>query len=213
MYAREVKDRTITLAVSGMLWNRSLVMIDSETDSLWSHLLGEAMQGELKGAQLELLPSLMTDWGTWRKLHPHSTVVMLKRTSSRFNREFYKKSGRRFVLGDADGEDAVAWPYEALEKQPALNDQLNDVPLLVVFDSPSSTAFLYDRRLADRTLSFAMRDGKLLDDETKSVWDALTGQATAGPLKGQQLKPLAGVVSFRRAWTIFHPSTRLWEAK
>ena len=213
MYAREVKDRTITLAVSGMLWNRSLVMIDVETDSLWSHLLGEAMRGELKGARLDVLPSLMTDWGTWRKLHPDSTVVMLKRTSSRFNREFYKKGKHRFVLGFVSGEDAVAWPFEGLEKQPAVNDKLGDVPLLVVFDSPSSTAFLYDRRLADRTLSFGMKDGKLLDEQTQSAWNAHSGRATAGPLKGQQLKPLAGVVSFRRAWKIFHPTTRLWEAK
>ena len=213
MYAREVKDRTITLAVSGMLWNRSLVMIDTETDSLWSHLLGEAMQGELKGARLEVLPSLMTDWGTWRKLHPNSTVVMLKRTSSRFNREFYRNGMHRFVLGYASGENAVAWPFEALEKQPAINDKLHDTPLLVVFDSPSSTAFLFDRRVGDRTLRFDIKDGKLLDDETKSVWNAHTGQATAGPLKGQQLTPLAGVVSFRRAWMIFHPTTRLWEAK
>lgn len=213
MYAREVKDRTITLAVSGMLWNRSLVMIDSETDSLWSHLLGEAMRGELKGAQLELLPSLMTDWGTWRKLHPETTVVMLKPTADRFNRGFYKNSRHQFVLGYVEGEDAVAWSYEALKKQPTVNDKLGDVPLLVVFDSPSSTAFLFDRRLADRTLSFAMQDGRLLDNETKSSWNALTGQATAGPLEGQQLKPLAGVVSFRRAWKIFHPTTRLWEAK
>lgn len=196
-----------------MLWNRSLVMIDSETDSLWSHLLGEAMQGELKGVQMEVLPSLMTDWGTWRKLHPETSVVMLKRTSKRFNREFYKTGKHRFVLGYASGEDAVAWPFEALEKQPAINDNLGDTALLVVFDSPSSTAFLYDRRLTDRTLSFGMHDGKLLDNETKSTWNAHTGQATAGPLKGQQLKPLAGVVSFRRAWKIFHPTTRLWEAK
>ena len=30
-----------------MLWNRSLVMYDVETRSHWSHILGEAMQGEL----------------------------------------------------------------------------------------------------------------------------------------------------------------------
>ena len=48
MYARKTKERTLTFGVSGMLWNRSLVMYDRETKSLWSHMLGEAMQGRLK---------------------------------------------------------------------------------------------------------------------------------------------------------------------
>ena len=40
-----------------MLWNRSLVMYDVETKSNWSHILGRAMDGEMKGTRLEMLPS------------------------------------------------------------------------------------------------------------------------------------------------------------
>ena len=49
MYARTVEERELTLQVSGMLWQRSLVMRDLETGTLWSHLMGKAMEGELKG--------------------------------------------------------------------------------------------------------------------------------------------------------------------
>ena len=66
MYARTVGQQTLTLAVSGLLWNRSLVMIDQETGSHWSHLMGTAMKGPLKGEKLEVFPSTMTDWATWR---------------------------------------------------------------------------------------------------------------------------------------------------
>ena len=45
MYAAEVGKQKLTFGVSGMLWNRSLVMYDKETGTLWSHILGEAMQG------------------------------------------------------------------------------------------------------------------------------------------------------------------------
>ena len=47
MYASQVEEQTLTFAVSGMLWKRSLVMVDSETKTLWSHLLGKAMRGKL----------------------------------------------------------------------------------------------------------------------------------------------------------------------
>ena len=53
MYATKVEDKRLTFFVSGMLWQRSLVMQDKETGSLWSHILGEAMRGSLKGTSLE----------------------------------------------------------------------------------------------------------------------------------------------------------------
>jgi len=206
VYARTVDQRTLTLSVSGMLWNRSLVMIDRETKSLWSHLLGRAMRGPLKGKDLQLLSGQMTDWKTWRERHPGTTVMVLKRTSKAFNREFYANP-QRFVIGLVDGVAARAWPLDQLRKQPLVNDQLDDVPLLVWFEEESSTAYLFDRRAGDRTLRFERQDGKLIDRETASVWSAQHGRAIKGPLKNTQLEPLPGIVSFRKAWKVFHPKS------
>ena len=69
-------------------------MYDRETDSLWSHLLGEAMKGPLKGSELKQIPSVMTDWKTWRTQHPESTVLWLSRTSHEYRREFYQQPER-----------------------------------------------------------------------------------------------------------------------
>ena len=54
MYARKVGDQVLTLQVSGKLWNRSLVIRDIETESLWSHILGKCMDGDLKDATFDL---------------------------------------------------------------------------------------------------------------------------------------------------------------
>ncbi len=107
MYARSTPERIVTLAVSGKLWNHSLVMVDQETGSLWSHLLGRAMSGPMKGTNLKTLPGLMTDWKTWRQMHPKTTVVTLSRTSNDYRREFYRQP-ERFVVGIADGNAARA---------------------------------------------------------------------------------------------------------
>ena len=63
-----------------MLWNRSLIMQDLETKSLWSHLLGQAMSGQIKGAQLQQLPGDMVTWEAWRREHPDTTVLNMSRT-------------------------------------------------------------------------------------------------------------------------------------
>ena len=192
-----------------MLWRRSLVMRDVETESLWSHLLGEAMAGRLKGKTLDILPSSMTDWKTWKSRHPDTTVVTMSRTARGFTNEIYR-SPEAYVLGYVDGGKARAWPFSELKRARIVNDEWNGRPLLVVYDPPSGTALLYDRRVGSRTYQFRWHDGKLLDAETASSWDWATGKATTGTLKAKSLRPLAGVVSFRRAWKEFHPDSSYW---
>ena len=211
MYARTVEDQTLTLAVSGMLWKRSLVMIDSQTKSLWSHLLGQAMRGPLKGANLKIIPSSMTDWGTWRKQHPDTTVLMMSRKAKRFLRDFYTEPSQ-FVVAIASAGQARAWPFDQLLIQPLVNDQFRDAPLLVVFDPVSVTASVFQRRVGSEVLEFLMVDDQLIDRQTQSVWQPLTGVAVDGPKKGQQLARAVAIVSFRRAWMNFHPDSTYWQA-
>ncbi len=76
MHAREGKGRTLTLLVSGKLWRNSLVMQDLETETLWSHITGEALEGELAGSRLEILPSIQTTWAEWKASHPGAQVLV-----------------------------------------------------------------------------------------------------------------------------------------
>ena len=211
MYARRVKDRTLTFYVSGLLWHRSLVMQDLETKTLWSHLLGRGMRGPLKDEKLEVIPSVMTDWESWRSRHPDTTVVTLPRTSARYRREFYRKPSR-FVLGITVGGLARAWPFDQLLKQPVVNDQFAGEPVLVLFEPIGSTALAFRRTVDGRELHFEKRGDLLFDRETGSSWDPLTGQAITAGSQAMQLTPLPAVVSYRRAWLTFHPETQFWQA-
>ena len=71
----------------------------------------------------------------------------------------------------------------------------------------------HDRKLGGVELQFTRKDEKLLDTTTKSEWNIATGKAINGSMKGKQLKPIPGVVSYRRAWANFHPETKYWSAK
>jgi len=201
--------RELTFVVSGMLWQRSLVMLDLETRSLWAHLLGRAMSGPLQGQELEPIHSVMTDWKTWRDEHPDTTVLKLSRTSQDYQREFYRDPSQ-FVLGIAEGNTARAWPFDQLIRRPAVNDEVAGKPVLIVFIQASSTALAFDRHLDGRTLAFSQLDGKLRDDQTGTQWDPASGKAVAGQLQGAQLTPEIGVVSYRRAWRDFHPQSTYW---
>ncbi len=211
MYAATVRERPLTFQVSGMLWNRSLVMRDLETGSLWSHILGEAMQGKLAGESLRPVPSVLTDWRSWRADHPKTTVLALDRSARQFRSDFQKQPGT-FVLGLAILGHTKAYPFDVLKNHPLINDTFRDVPVLITFDKKSTGARIFKRKLGERILSFQSGPGgTLADRETDSIWSPTTGRCTGGELNGSELDPLPGIVSFRRSWNTFHPDSEVFE--
>lgn len=224
MYVRErsepgkdQKPEPLTLAVSGMLWNRSLVMVDTETESLWSHLLGKAMEGELKGTVLETLPATMVSWQSWKKDHPGTTVTALSRTSQRFLKEFHADEGR-FVLGLRSLSKSKSYGLDTLKKTPVINDEFNGDPVVVVFRAESAGGRAFLRTLDEAgekdepvALDFESKLAKqgeaerMKDRGTGSLWNPETGVCEQGSLKGKQLKEIPAIISFRKAWEAFYP--------
>ena len=190
-----------------MLWDRSLVMMDQETKSLWSHLLGEAMSGKLKGAQLESLPCEMVTWQAWRREYPETTVLNLSRTHRAYTKEFYRQPESFVYAFEADGR-FYHCPFSTMLRQSLLGFEAAGNKLLLSFDSESTSARLYSREIGDRTLTFSPVDPATMQDaETKSTWRRASGVATGGPLTGKRLEHLPGIVSFTRAWKVFHPDS------
>ena len=56
------------------LYRGVMAMIDPSTETVWSHLAGEALLGPDKGKTLAALPVVNTTWGEWKRLHPDTTT-------------------------------------------------------------------------------------------------------------------------------------------
>lgn len=187
-------------------------MADAETKSLWSHILGEAMDGKLKGTVLESIASEMVTWKAWREQHPDSTVLNLDRTSREYSKEFYRQP-KQFVFAFMVNGKPHHCTFATMRSRPMLSLKIGDEPLLLTFDSQSTSARLYSRRLDGRELTFAeVNEGRLKDDETGSIWNRGTGLALEGPLKGKYLDAKVGVVSYTQVWREFHPKSQAIEA-
>ncbi|NIS37845.1 DUF3179 domain-containing protein, partial [Candidatus Saccharibacteria bacterium] len=66
VYERVYQGKKLNFEPSGGLMHGSLVMIDFETESLWSILTGDAVGGELKGTKLKEMPvSQKMQWKDW----------------------------------------------------------------------------------------------------------------------------------------------------
>ncbi len=232
MYGREIEGKEYTFGVSGKLIRNALVMYDRQTESYWSQILGEAVAGEMQGVKLEFLPSLMTTWEEWQRLHP-DTLALDKggRRGGRDSYAGYYQSGsigvmgetnpdgrlyaKEFVVGVQLDDTAVAYPFSVLNEEPVVNDTVAGTDLLVLFNADSAASVVYNREVDGRPLTFTLADTPgsqiaLTDAETGSEWDGLAGTAIAGPLAGTQLERLKSTTVFWFGWTDFFSETALY---
>lgn len=232
VYDRRVDDEELTFGVSGKLIMNNLVMYDRQTDTLWSQILGEAVEGELAGLRLDQLPHTQTSWSAWRRQHP-DTLVMAK-DGPYFNdpHDFYYSTEAKGVLGETHHDDrlppkdlvlgyifggrAKAYPFRELLQTPVVNDTFEGHELLVVFERRSKTGRIFDRTVGDHTLNFELADlaeGDVIirDVETETTWSGLSGEALDGPLAGESLQPLPSFYAFWFTWTDFFIEAELYE--
>ena len=131
------------------------------------------------------------------------------------------------VMGLRVGGVAAAYPFRRLRDTPVVNDAVGGVDV-AVFYSPDTlspfggadgatarqrafragSATAHIAAIDGRRLSFALDGGRIVDEQTGSVWNALGG-ATAGPLAGATLEPLPHGNYFWFAWAAFNPDTEI----
>ena len=79
MYSRELAGQTLTLAPSGWTYNRTFVLYDKETETLWYPLPGTkgltGISGPLRDRFLPALDSTRTSWREWHQRHPDTKLM------------------------------------------------------------------------------------------------------------------------------------------
>lgn len=124
------------------------------------------------------------------------------------------------------GDATKAYPHRVTGEERVIHDQVADRPL-VVFHADGAVSALeadriassreigstgvFERRVNGRILHFDYKGGEFVDRETGSRW-TITGEAVAGPLKGERLTPIDYGDYFSFAWFAFRPDTELYSA-
>lgn len=79
VYSRTINGDTLVLGASGWTYNRTFVLRDCQTASMWHHLEGTvhrtAIVGPYADSTLAELPSVLTRWNSWKDSHPDSRFL------------------------------------------------------------------------------------------------------------------------------------------
>ncbi len=227
MYSRIIDGEEYTFGVSGKLIMNVLVMYDRQTGTLWSQLLGEAVEGELQGMKLEFLPSIQTTWEDWKLGYPDTLALRKGYYGSRDPYDSYYASSQAGVIGEATMDDRlyvkefvvgvelngvpVAFPFSVLNAEPVVNYEIGSEPVLVFFSAETGTGVVYIREVNGQVLSFSqVEDTTIMDGETGTTWNGLTGKAIQGPLVGNTLTRIKSTSSFWFGWKDFYPDSEIY---
>lgn len=244
-FKRTVNGKVLDFGTTGRLRYSNLIMYDRQTETWWQQATGEAIAGEWTGAQLEFYPAAIISWDEFRSSFPQGKVLSRETGYLRdygrnpyigydnVNNPPFLYEGpptpnqlppvARVLTIDLNGE-AVAYPYETLEKVGAVNDTVGGEEVMIFWQAGTAspldntttsghdvgTAAAFSRQLHGQTLSFTFTEGKLIDAQTKSEWNVL-GQAIAGEFKGKQLTPVLAINHFWFSWAAFKPETRIYQ--
>jgi hypothetical protein len=111
---------------------------------------------------------------------------------------------------EIDGE-ARAYPLQILMWHEIVNDTIAGVPVAVTYCPLCNSALAYDRRVADRVVTFGtsglLWNSALImyDRQTESLWSHFTGQAVVGHLTGTELQTFPVATVSWRTWREAHP--------
>lgn len=227
----------VEFGVSGLLYNTNLIMYDRSgpTESLWPQMIRGARCGTRDGQVLPMVPIVEATWAGWTRLHPE-TVVVTEDTG--FERDYRaypygtydvaanagllfpiegpldpRRPPKERVLGVPSGTGGVAFPFGALDDEgdvAAIHGALDGAAYVVLWEAERRAAMAFRPAAGGRELTFTVRDGRIQDEETGSIW-RMDGRAVDGPLAGAALAPIPeAFVAFWFAWPLFYPDVEIW---
>lgn len=222
-------DRTIdgdvtTFGVSGKLYNTNLIPYDRKTDSYWSQMRLDCVNGHLLEQVIDTYPVIETTWKSWREAYPESMVM---NTETGFSRNY-----QSFPYGDyRTNNDNIIFPVSnrdtrlpAKERVMAVladtgnslmsiesfttpgESQLDELlfvgskedNFLVVFENPANAQWTY----IDNALP-------VIAEDTEGNRLTLSGTISSGPRQGEQLSSPKAYMGYFFAFGAFFPDIEI----
>ena len=134
-----------------------------------------------------------------------------------------KLTGDERVLGIAQGTWSRTYPIRYMQAHQLCHDEVGGQPILISYCTPAGagTAFLRSLKNGDEQLMLKFAVAGMIesvgytvirDDQTKSLWNPITGECIAGILKGTKMKRVSMATTTWQHWKRLCPQTKVLAA-
>lgn len=214
-WSRSVDGKETTFGVSGLLYHTNLIAYDRSTDSNWSQILGESVNGSLSGEKAELIPFVETDWSIWKAMFPDTKIVDVDTGYSRSYGDYpygdYKTNNDSFffptpkdnrlpskerVHAVIDGDTAKVYRFSDFKGEKLIADSVKGKDYLVVGNPNFIVSFTLDTEQNAMVFEYVFNGTgeALLKDGTGDQWNVF-GEVIVG-----NAQPLKASSSFMGYW-------------
>ena len=140
---RLIRNQITTFGVSGLLYNTNLILYDRLTDSNWSQIRLDCVNGALLGDEIVTYRLVETTWKTWKEMFPNSSAVTTETGFSRNYSQYpygdYKTNNPKLIFPDSPTDERLPG------KERVLGLILNKKAKIYRFDSfDGQTRIIYD---------------------------------------------------------------------
>lgn len=230
-WSRMVDGNLTTFGVSGKLYNNNLIPYDRATNSNWSQVGLQCINGSLIGQRPDLVTVLETTWGVWKTMYPQTKVMT---TSTGFARNYglypygdYRTNNSYliFPLTKIDNripakervhsiinvDKAKVYKFNAFGNGNTLRDIYNGNDILLVGDNTTIVSFELDAANGqlEFTYDYNGSEGFFKDNEG-TIWNVF-GEAISGPGMGGQLKATPSFIAYWFSIGAFYPNAQIYE--
>jgi hypothetical protein len=221
--------------VSGLLYNTNLILYDRSSDSYWSQMKLECVNGEFIGSVPEVVNIVETTWRSWKEMYPDTKVLSNEQGFSRNYTDYpygsYKEDSILFfpvtekgdnsihkkvipmknrvhaIIGD---DSAMVFEFSAFGSGRAIKSRFLLDAVLVVGNQEMINSYVLEPKHANLIFEYDFSTPEYcLTDNEGNKWDVL-GVAVEGPRKGEVLMPTKSLMSFWFAIPAFFTNVQIY---
>ena len=221
-----------TFGVSGLIYNNNLIPYDRQTNSNWSQMRLDCVNGPLINTEIKTFQLLETRWISWKEMYPQTKVLSLNTGIDRpYGLYPYGdyKTNEDNLLFPLDIDDrrlnrkervhgiiikgvAKAYRFGSFTStNTLLNDVINGEEVIIVGNSAKNFIVSFYPQIengSNITLSTVDEDNVILEDNLGNRWDVF-GYAVSGPAKGERLKRTESFMGYWFSWGAFYPGVEI----
>ncbi len=227
-WERTYQGKTTTFGVSGLLYNTNLMPYDRTTNSIWTQIGEQCVNGELMGIKARTFQIFETEWKTWKTMYPNSMVLSTDTGRSRNYFEYpygdYRTTNSLFYpvsledsrlfpkervhgIISSDGVSAKLYRFDSFGKGRLITDDFSGQNIVIGSKSKNFIISFKQKKIANEILSFTIindfKSPEILQDQFGNTWDVF-GNAVSGPHQGERMVPTHSFIGMFFSWAPFY---------
>jgi len=219
-----------TFGVSGKLYNTNLIPYDRESDSYWSQMRLDCVNGSLIGAKISTFSVIETTWASWKKAYPLSLVM---NTDTGFSRNYndypygdYRTNhsniifplgnddnrlpAKERVLGFVEGDTKRVYSIELFDNGRVIEDQIDGKEIIVIGSKEDNFIVAFENQNLSN-LTYVQDQLPVVAEDEEGNRITLSGEIVSGPLKDVQLETEDAFMGYFFAFGAFYGGIEIFE--